>query len=725
MQNSRVSYRERDSIAKTNGEERVTIYVEKAGNANTLAITEKCISIAGALRLAGVRQQVSFNQGEKIREAVNRVTEACFVGGFVVMLVLYGFLGRPRETLVIVLSLPVSVFATFFLMFLSGLELNVMSLSGLALGSGMLIDNSIVVSESIQSHRERLGDSLQAVLEGASNVFAEVIAATLCTLVVFIPLLFTEPETRRLYSGLSVTVVYSLLVSLFVSLTITPCFLYAVMRNENPPPRPRGTMSMREFLSVAASRFASGAPRLFARAFSALAHSARVLGREASVARLVSRYRIAVRPVFRRPYVTLAVPLILLTLMPLVFRTLKKEYFDPLDSGDLEASIDLETGTDLSRTEKIVTDIEGSIRGSGNVKEVTAKIEKWHASLNVKLSDQGRRTGQENVIRDLKARTARFSEAFVYFAGADESSGREFNIDFYGDDLKVLKGFAGDLSTKLRTGIKGVEQAVLRFREPKGEILIEPSRTALARSGTTTSEVGAAVRNFLSGAVITKYYDKDREVDVRFRAGPDVYDTPDKLMSLVVPLTGRSVPLRSVAEFREDTGETKIWRKNKRKSVSITLRLGDASMDKVAEDVEAFFKTVEFPKDTVYGFGEEYEKLKTGQRQMLVSILLSFVILYMLLAALFESLSKPLLILLPVPLTVCGVLVLFAVLRMSLNMGTYIGMIMLGGIATNNSILLVSTVFRRTADLHATGESLIRHVLRAASTRIRPVLMTT
>lgn len=719
-------FRERDNIAKTNGEERVTIYVEKAGNANTLRITDECARITAALSLPGVRVHTSLNQGEKIRKAVSRVVEACITGGVVVMFVLYAFLGRPLQTFVIALSLPVSVFATFFLMFLSGIEINVMTLSGLALGSGMLLDNSIVVSESIQSCAEKPGMSpFDAVTKGTLAVFAEISAATFCSLVVFVPLLFTDPETQRLYSGLSATVTYSLLVSLFTSLSITPAFLHAVMirRGVGSAKARDRSLTIFQFLRIGvgpiARRYASG------RVGSLVIWCTRHVRREASVARISQRFRISVRSIFDRPRAVLITVGVMVLLLPFVFGSMKKEYFDPADSGDVEASVDLETGTDIKRTETIVVGIEAQIRKSPFVEEVSTKIEKWHAALNVHLSERGKKAGQETVIKALKQDTRQFSDAFVYFAGGEEGGGREFDIDFYGDDLPELKRFAGDLSTTLRSEMPGVEEAVLRFREPKGEILIEPSRISLARAGTTVAELGTTVRNFLSGAVIGKFYDTDREIDIRFRASSSAFDTPEKLESMILPFQDKSVPVRSVASFREGKAETKIHRRNKRKSVTITLHLGSISMDEAAGQVEKIFSRIDFPKDTIYDFGDEYKRLRASQREMTAAVAVSILILFMVLAALFESVKKPILILIPIPLTIAGIIFFLGALRMSLNMGAYIGMIMLGGIATNNSILLVSTIFRRMETIQAAGPALIRHVLQAASTRIRPILMTT
>ncbi|MCB1317518.1 MAG: efflux RND transporter permease subunit, partial [Leptospiraceae bacterium] len=235
----------------------------------------------------------------------------------------------------------------------------------------------------------------------------------------------------------------------------------------------------------------------------------------------------------------------------------------------------------------------------------------------------------------------------------------------------------------------------------------------------------STLRQLLAGAVITKFYDREREVDVRFRAEEEYVDTPDEVRGLMLPLPGRSLPLGSIVNFTEGEGETRIWRKNKRKSVMITLKIRDRSIDEVALDVEELFREVQFPGDTIYAFGDEYRKLKENQRQMLVAIALSILIIYLLLGALFESFSQPLIILITVPLTITGVLFLLALTRMALNMSVYIGLIMLGGIVVNNAILVVSTINQRLRDTQRRKTALIAPLLRSASMRLRPIFMTT
>ncbi|MCR9145505.1 MAG: efflux RND transporter permease subunit [bacterium] len=738
-------YRDRNSIAQTNGEDRVSVYVQKAGNANTLGITEACEKIVEGFddleEREGISYSVAYNQGTYIRRSIDRVTGAVISGAVIAVIVLYAFLRRARVTLIIGITIPASVLTTFFLMFLSGLELNVMSLSGLALGAGMLIDNSIVVSEAIDRRlrdmRERGGDATaaQAVRGATVGVQAEIVSATLTTIVVFIPLIFSNPETRKLYESLSLTVIYSLLVSLFFSLTVLPALILRFVSDGDAEAPGSISRAQQDQPGAAVQRFFESLPAGLRRVLALLGKPFVYVWRwldSLRVEDIAQWYRLRSRVVFRNIVPAFAVPVLVLAVSPLLFGVIEKEFVSPVDSNDIEASVDLETGTHLEYTQRITNRIEAAVRTHPAVKEVNAKVEKSRATLNIKLdSEQTRFQSAADTINELRKITDPIEDAFVYYNEAGEGSGgRELDLEFFGDDTAVIKAFAREVSALVQGKVEGVDQAILRFRDGKQDILLYPYKTKLAQNRTSTQEIGQTLRQFMSGTIITKFYDGDREVDVRLQGRPGTLDTPADVAGFMLPLAQRTVPLRSIVAFESGAGETRLWRKNKRKSVGITFKIKSRSVDAVAEDIDRVMAGVEPPPDTIYGFGDEYEKLKESQREMLIAIGLSIVIIYMLLAFLFESYSQPLIIMVTVPLTATGVLVFLAVTRMPLNMSVYIGLIMLGGIVVNNAILVVSTVnkalaVQAEADGMPVGSQLIRPILRAASFRIRPILMTT
>ncbi len=728
-------YRERDSISRTNGEERVTLYIQKAGTASTLSITERCEEIYRTLKIRDIQTHEVYNQGESIRKAIDQVTSSCYMGGLIGILVLYIFLRKLFMTLVLALTIPASVLTTMFLMYLSNIDLNVMSLSGLALGAGMLVDTSIVVSESIDVHLKKTNNLFEGVLQGTGVVFVENIAATLATIVIFIPLIFTDPETRQMYAGLTLTVTYSLLVSLIFSATLLPSFILVVLKWGKE-------IDLFTYFGQAGSTwittaFAPGttgsrlSARLPAKFTAFVGHHYRkdTLRKIFNMDLLLKRYRIACRPVYRNIRYALIIPMIFLAITPFLFQYIPKEYSSPVDAQEIEASVDLDTGIHLDRTEAVVSEIELAMKAHPSVKELTSKIEKWHATIHIKLNkDSG--LDADETIEELRKITEQFDEAFVYFEKSGEAaSSRELNIDFYGDNIKVLKEFASECSGKIQGNVKGVKQVILRFRGPKHEIQVRPYTTKAALSGTSSQEIGSTVRQLLTGTIITKFYDKNREVDVRLMGMDEVIETPEQLYALLLPLEERTVPLRSLASFTQGEEETRIWRKNKRKTASITVVLENQSIDKAAEEIDVLFRKMEFPEDVIYSYGEEYKKLKESQAQMLFAIGLSILIIYLLLGGLFESFIQPILILIPVPLTITAVLAFLIAIKMSLTLNAYIGLLMLGGIVVNNSILVVAAINDRFRNdppvLSKHPLSSVRFILRQSSSRIRPILMTT
>ncbi|MCE9599180.1 MAG: efflux RND transporter permease subunit [Spirochaetia bacterium] len=695
-------FRDPGTVARTNGEERVTVYIEKAGNANTLAITDTCEAITAALAFKDIETHISYNQGTSIRRAIKQVSTSCVHGIIIATFVLYGFMRRAGITLLVALNIPASILSTFFLMYMSGLEINVMSLSGLALGSGMLIDNSIVVSEAID-RRLALGESRSvAILQATFSVSVEIISATLCTIVVFIPLLFTDPETRILYTGFSLTVVYSLLASLVFSLTVLPALMLAFLNWK----RPELGGSLGEFMT-----FIGNVESQYDRLTQAF-----------TIERLTEAYRRFIGQLFANPARFLIVLAFLLVSSPFLFWGLKKEYMSPIDSDDIEASVDLDTGTHLEKTESLVRTIEEKIRKHPGVREVSSKIEKSHATLAIKSSGS---VDSEDLISGLKTLTDQDKDAFVYYTQSGEvSSGRELDIEFYGDDFVSLKKIAQETASTIQSSVPGVEQVVLRFREGKKDFLIYPSKAKLGVNQISVADVGSTLRQLLSGTIITKFYDRDREVDVRLRAPPESLDSLDKISQLQLPLEGRAVPLSSIARFVEGEGETRMWRKNKRRTVSITVKIQKRSIEDVALDISRLLANRNWSADTIYAFGDEFERIKANQRQMVYAVTLSLVVIYLLLCCLFESLSQPLIIMIAVPLTIAGVVAFLALSRMTVTISVYIGLIMLGGIVVNNSILLVSTINSMVGSA-ISGDALKSAIFDAAVRRIRPIIMTT
>lgn len=666
------AFREPDSVSRTNGEERVTIYLQKAGSSNALSISRAAREVLAARQYPGVTEEIQYDQGEFIESAVSSALGSCIAGGAVAVLVLYIFLRRRSLTLLIGLTLPVCLCAVLFFMFLAGIEINTITLSGLALASGMLIDNSIVVAESMAAEGPTGG------MAGAQAVSGEILSATLSTVIVFVPLVFTDPSTRQLYEGLALTVTAALLSSIVFSLLILPALAVSIA----------SPLERLPFAERITSPLQSG-----------------------QLQRLVWK---GVLLLVQYPLRTAAVCVATGISLPFLFGLAPREALVPSDARAIEGSIDLPTGTHLTETARVISIVEASIRAHPAVRDVSSRIESSHASVHVRIRPEYS-SGPDKLIAELSAR--QFDpDVLVHFTRAADESADELDIEFYGDDQAELKRVARSLAGELPRTVRGIERVLLRFREEKTDLVIrlDPLRMGMQ----TSSTAGGTLRSLMSGAVVTRIFDGEREIDVRL-TGTQV-QTPEQAEAMLLP-GGQAISTFSSME--RESNDSKLWRKNKRRMAAISLEVTDRSREDVAADVRKSLR--ELPRGVVFAFGNEFQKQAKSQREMLLSIGFSVLLIYVLLGFLFESFMLPLLVLAPVPLSWAGILAYSAVFQYPLNMSVYIGMILLGGLVVNHSILVLSSISEAVSISRAsTKPGLLRVILRASTARIRPIAMT-
>lgn len=702
-------FRERENISKTNGQDRVSIYIQKTGTGNTLHISRECRKIIHAIKLPGIKLEVDFDQGKYIQKAIDRLTSAIVFGGLIVMLVLWLFLRKITITFVIALSIPASIISTFFALYLLNIELNVMTLSGLALGAGMLIDNSIVVSEKIEMIQKENESFENSVLNAVQSVQAEITASTLTTLIVFIPLLFVEESTRLLYKNLAISISISLLMSLFISLTIIPTFIYHLGKYDS-------------FLSEKFQKFFKKLRIVPIKKIPQKIKLFSILKSKLNPLRLLRYYLLLIQFGERNFKKILACFMIFLFAGYFFFQIAKKEYLDPMDSGEISATVELETGTNLESTEEVIKSIESLVRSHPAVLKVNSKIEKWHATLMIKMKEEHKfKLSTEDFIKELKLKTNSVKSAFVYYSQEGENSqSKELDIDIYGDKYSKLKEIAKDIAGKLKSAILGVDEVVLRFRKGKPAIEFEPKITELSRIGFNPSMLGNILRSSIYGAVITKFYDKDKEVDVRLKVSPDFMNTPEKLKNMYIPGGVEGfVPILSVSKTRESIEDTKIYRKNKKRMVTITVKFKGIDTNRAGNLIQEMLANYHFDKNYYFKLGDSYQRQLQNQTQMLLVSLTAILLIYLLLGALFESFQLPLLIILTVPGALIFSLLLIVLLGKSLNLSVYIGFILTSGIVVNNAILVVSNIKDKISKMPSR-----KNIYRAGLERLRPILMT-
>lgn len=709
-------FREPENISRSNGVEKVSIYVMKSGIANTASVTAGCRKVLTGLKFPDLDIEVDYDQGEFIEKATKRVTNEIILGSVIAAFILWLFIRQFSMTILTAIVIPASILTTFLFLFFFKIELNVMTLSGLALGVGLIIDNAIVVVEKISHIQIAEGANETSILEKVSQVKFEVLSSTLTIVIVFLPIFFTNQTTRDLYKDLAISLSLSVLVSLFLSLTIIPSFYNQLL---GPVAKALGTY-FSGFGQPIAKKIKS--IKLFTRS-DGLLRKYSGLTNQLNLKNLKAKYRSMVFAGCRYFKTTLMVMACVIGAGIVAFNLAKKEFIDPIDSGEINASVELDTGINLEYTEKAIKDIEKALLQHPAVGKITSKIEKWHASLFIKMKKELRGSlDTDAFIAELKAIAGRFKSAYVYFnQSSDGGDSREIDIDLFGDDHRALKSLAKSLSQEIKQAIPGIGEVVLRFREGKPALEISPKHVELSRLGFTNARIGELFRGALYGMVVTKFYEGDREIDVRLKIDPNFINTPEKLKGLYIPGDVKDfVPVSSVLQVKDGTEETKLYRKNKQKNVSITVKLAGIDSGSAGNLLKSFLDKYPFDKNYHYDFGDSYKKQLAGQREMLFASFAAILLIYFLLGALYESFTIPLYVILTVPASVFMSLVVIVLLGKTLNISVYIGFILTAGISVSSAIMLVSTI-QHNNDRFNTARAVFYSVFE----RVRPIAMTT
>jgi HAE1 family hydrophobic/amphiphilic exporter-1 len=709
-------FKDIENISRENGKEIVTLYIQKAGEANILQVCESIKEELGEFNFPNIVYTISYDQSSFIKNSIERVEFSALIGGLVAVFILLIFLKNFRATLVVAISIPLSIFITFFGMYLMKIGLNIMSLSGLALGIGILIDNSIVILDRIFHLKKSEPQNFNSS-DAAIELGGEVVASTLTNIAVFIPIFLGSIELKQLYGGLAYTVSFSMVTSLICSLLFLPVLTKTIFSKKEH----YESLSTPKWISQISIR---------------LNNSNNILNK---VINSIFNYRKIYLKVFfftiRKSKYLLSISIVIILICLIGFTKLKTEYLDPLDSGEIQASVELETGTHLTATNEIVRRIEDTLKSQNQVEKVSSKVEKWHADLYIKLKPSSERSETASeTIQILKDATADIKDAFIYFveSGSEESS-KELDIEFIGDDMKTLQSIASEVAGQTST-IPEIQDTVLRFREGKDEIVLNIDTRKSGIMKIPSQSLGSELKTMLQGSIPTKFISNGREVDIRVRfANSDRISSDQVISYFVTDEEGKTrIPIKELISISNGKSETRIYRKNKRKLATITAKIGTGDLGSVSKKIEAILKTYPFPPNYYYEFGKNLKKMRANQIEMASMILVSIFLIYCILASLFQDYVLPFIIIISIPLGLIGVILVLLIFNLSLNVSVYIGIIMLSGIVVNNGIMLVdhSSIrlkknIERIKKRKITKWLLLRSITKASLERIRPIMMTT
>ncbi len=630
------------------------------------------------------------------------------------MFILFIFLRNIRSTIIISIAIPIAVVTTFILMNFAGLTLNMMSLGGIALGVGMLLDNAIVVLENIFRHRERGEGAVQSASVGTREVSAAIIASTLTTLCVFLPLLFATTGMQGVFfKQLAYTVSFALLASLFIALTIIP------------------VMSAR-FLHVKPASEENGREGVFSRFKGNVARGFDALN---------DKYRdILSWTLDHRLVVMIVCPLILVLALALV-PMLGTELMPETDEGNVSISIRLPVGTKFEITDALTRSIEKTMQekvpemrtmrtsvGSGGG-WFSSSSRSHTASIRVDLVDRKERDrSTDEVMADLRKRLFGIPDARIWISSRGSImsrilGGREerIEVDVRGHDLETGAILAGRVK-ELIESVDGTANVRVSREEGKPELTVRVNRNKASALGLNLSTVASTLNTGLTGTVATRYRDGGDEYDVRVRLKEKDRLSLDNVKVFFLKTgTGSIVTLNNIAQIQERQGPIAIQRRDQERIITVSASTTDRDFGSIAGEINAKLASLNVPEGFVVRFAGEQEEQAEAYNSLIFTLLLAVALVYMVMASQFESFLHPFVIMFSIPFAAIGVVLMLFLTGTNISVPVFIGIIMLAGIVVNNAIVLVDYInlMRRQ------GMDLREAILEGGRRRLRPILMTT
>jgi HAE1 family hydrophobic/amphiphilic exporter-1 len=694
----RSGYSEREAIIRMNGREAVEIAVYKEGDANTVSVAEgvnaRLKSLADELP-EGVQMQTVDDQSIFIDNAIREVINAAVLGGLLAVLVIFVFLRNIWFTLTIALCIPVSIIATFFLMGQAGISLNIMSLGGIALATGLLVDNGIVVLENISRYRAEGEGLVPAAIKGASEVGGAVIASTLTTIAVFLPLAFVEGVAGQLFRDQALTVTFALAISLAVAVTLIP--MMASASGHKTLPREPGS-----------SRFGNW----FASSYSRLLDAA-----------------------LRRKLLTLAVSTLLLAGAVVMLGRIGTELLPQLEQGRFDVTLEATPGTPLEETDRLAGDMQGlaaaspgvdyvyGVAGSGNrIDANPTESGENIARMLIAMKPSSSGPEQDEVITGLRARAADVAGLETSFSAPELLSfDKPLEIEIQGYDLESLRAASDRVLSILRGSDRFADvESSLERGHPEIQIFFDQERAAAL--GLTVKQLSDQVVGKIRGRVATRYSWRDRKIDVLVRLSEDERQSISAVRDLIVnPESDRPVPLSSVAEIKVAEGPAEIRRADQERMALVQANLAYGDLGSAVAEAEALLADVRLPYGLSMRITGQSEEMESSFRSLMFALGLAIFLVYLVMASQFESLLHPFVILFSIPLAAVGVALALWLTDTRLSVIVFIGLIMLAGIVVNNAIVLLDLINQ----LRERGLDRYRAIREAARLRLRPIMMTT
>ncbi|HRZ13919.1 MAG TPA: efflux RND transporter permease subunit [Candidatus Omnitrophota bacterium] len=714
------AFKEVATIVRIDRKQGLTMMVQKQTGTNTVEVAARVQKKFQELMKTmpdDVKAEVVFDTSEDIILALRSLSDSLWLAIVLVVFVVWFFLRQFLPSMIIALTIPFSLLITFLYLFLSGKTINVISLSSMAIASGMVVDNAIVVVDNVFRKLERGQRATEAAMFGTNEMFLSIAASTLTTIVVFLPMFFITGVVGVMFSELAAIITATLLASLFTAGTFSPmlCSQWLKPVSTTGVTRKRGIFSG---IYNAVEKIIVGGENIYGKTLGwCLRHKKSVL--------------IGFTVVF---FASL-----------LLTQTVGNEFIPQEDTGDLQVTVKLPIGTRMEESDKVARKIEdifdtikekrfsyvrsGQVQGIGRATGQASGSHVVYAGL--KLVKKIERSQSDKVIgQAIRAQVRRIPgvEKVDVSTGSMVNrmilggGGKSIQIEIIGNSFEDTNMLAEKIKRIVESVPGAVDTAISRDAS-RPEIKIAVDRERAASLGLNMESVAKNIKTFIEGSSASKYREKGRTYDIYVRleeSSRTRLEDVENLM-LTAPATGKQVKLSSFARIYETTGPLSIERKNRERVVRVEANTLNRSSGKIIEDIKREMARLTVPSDMIINFGGEAEEQKKAFADLIILLSLGIVLVYMVIAAQFESLLDPFIIMFSIPFTFTGVIWAFVVTGMTLNVLSFLGMVMLMGIVVNNAIVLISYI----NILRARGNSLYDAVTQGGKDRLRPVLMTT
>lgn len=694
------TFKKSDGVTLVNGEPSVVLSILKKTDANTVEVAQNIKNSFTQLQKelpADVDVKVVIDTSEFIEQAVDSVISNILIGGAISVFILLLFLKSIRATIVIGLSIPIAIISTFALMYFTGESLNILTLGGLALGIGMMVDSSIVILENIYSYRQRGYSLFDSATKGAAELTPAVIASTTTTLVVFLPIVYVEGIASDIFTPLALTVSFSLLASLVVAVTLVPMLSSKLLTKAMEDGRRYWFDTLLEKLN-----------NTYAKALEKV-----LKFRKTSI------------------FATIAMIVASVALIPFI----GAEFMPAGDQGQLEIKVETRPGSSLAHTEGVIHEVNEVIDEYEEIVDVnfvsagggdftTGNTSSDVANFTMQLvPPKDRDLSTTKFVQEIDEKLAKIAGAEITVSEMDAGIGMgdPIQINLNGPEHEVLRELADDIAAGIQD-IDGVfnPESEAALGVPQLQLDVDKEKAAL--HGLTVEDIQSQIDLRFIGQVVTVYREEGREIDVTLSYPEDTRSTINDLEDMKVQTNeGEIIPLIELAKFEETQGAVTLIRQNQQAQMNVSSDIMDRDLSSVVRDIEKYLDASSFPEGYSYSIGGEAEDMAESFADLTLALIFSIFLVYAVMAVQFENFLFPFIIMFSMPATVVGVVLGLLVTGLSFSIPAFIGLIMLAGIVVNNSIVLVDyiNILRRR------GMSRYDAIIQAGRSRLRPILMTT